>query len=157
MGALAPPILLLVAWVLALTGATPPGADADAGLDEHALRWILYLSVGWAGIGGGVMHTIFARPTAASIGWQTSGFQYEVGFANLGIGLAGLYAASQDISQVWVAAAIVGGTFLALAGANHVKEIIRDRNFAPGNTVILVSDFGVPISLLVLLISVGAI
>ena len=41
----------------------------------------------------------------------------------------------QDTSQAWVAAALAGGVFLALAGAYHVVEIIRDRNDAPGNTV----------------------
>ncbi len=54
-------------------------------------------------------------------------------------------------------ASIAGGLFLLLAGVNHVREIFRDRNYAPGNTVILISDIGVPVSLLVLLISTGAI
>jgi hypothetical protein len=33
----------------------------------------------------------------------------------------------------------------------------RDRNYAPGNTAILLSDLGIPISLFLLLISTGAI
>jgi uncharacterized membrane protein HdeD (DUF308 family) len=57
----------------------------------------------------------------------------------------------------WVVASIASGLFLLLAGVNHVIEIVRDRNYAPGSTVILVSDFGIPISLLVLLIAAGAI
>jgi hypothetical protein len=91
------------------------------------------------------------------IGWETSGFQYEVGFANLAVGLAGIYAAGRDASEAWVAASLAGGTFLLLAGGYHVIEIFRDRNFAPGNTVILISDFGIPISLFALLISTNAI
>jgi hypothetical protein len=47
---------------------------------------------------------------------------------------------------------------LRLTGrAYHVVEIVRERNYAPGNTAILISDFGVPISLFALLISTGAI
>ncbi len=103
------------------------------------------------------MHTVFAKQTAKSIGWETSGFQCEVGFANLAVGLAGIYAASCDASEAWVAASLAGGTFLLLAGLYHVVEIVRERNYAPGNTLILLSDFGVPISLFVLLISTDAI
>jgi hypothetical protein len=46
--------------------------------------------------------------------------------------------------------------FLFLAGVNHVVEIVRKRNDAPNNTLILVWDFGVPISLVALLLAVDA-
>lgn len=36
-------------------------------------------------------------------------------------------------------------------------EIVRDRNFAPNNTLILIWDFGMPISLVALLFSTGSI
>lgn len=131
-------------------GLSAPDADSNAG-------WILFLGMGWSLAGGSVSHTIFARQTAKSIGWETNGFQYEVGYASLGIGLAGIYASTVDESAAWVVASLAGGVFLLLAGINHVVEIIRDRNYAPGNTAILISDFGVPISLLALLIATGAI
>lgn len=44
-----------------------------------------------------------------------------------------------------------------VACINHIVGIFREKNYAPGNTAILISDLGVPISLLVLLISTGAI
>lgn len=155
--ALAPPVLFVLSWVFALVGWDAPGTDAGTPFDEQALRWLLFLGMGWSLAGGTVGHTIFARRTAQSIGWQTNGFQYEVGFASLGIGLAGIYAASVDASQAWVAAALAGGIFLLLAGLNHVAEIVRDKNYAPGNTLILISDFGVPASLLALLLATNAI
>ena len=43
----------------------------------------------WAALG----HIVFPARVAQAIGWPTSPFQFEVGVANLGIGLAGLYAA----------------------------------------------------------------
>jgi hypothetical protein len=157
MGALLPPFFFVLCWILAAVGSEAPGTDSATAFDENALRWILFLAVGWVGVGGAVMHTIFAKQTAQSIGWQTGPFQYEVGFANLAVGLAGIYAANQDASQVWIATALAGGTFLALAGAYHVVEIVRDRNYAPGNTAILISDFGIPISLFALLLATNAI
>ena len=157
MGAFLPPLFFVIAWVLAAIGWEAPGTDPATAFDENALRWILVLAVGWSAVGASVFHTAFAKQTAQAIGWETSGFQYEVGFANLAIGLTGIYAANQDASQAWVAAALAGGVFLALAGVYHVVEIFRDRNYAPGNTAILISDFGIPISLLALLLATNAI
>lgn len=155
--AFAPPLVFALAWLFALLGWSAPGADSAVPFDEQALRWMLFLGMGWSILAGALMHTVFARGTAKAIGWETNGFQYEVGFASLGIGLAGIYAASSDASAAWVAAALAGGTFLLLAGLNHIVEIIRESNYAPGNTVILISDLGVPISLLALLIATNAI
>lgn len=155
--AYAPPLLFVLAWLFAIVGWDPPIADGSVAFDESALRWMLFLGMGWSILGGAITHTIFARSTAKAIGWETNGFQYEVGYASLGIGLAGVYASGVESSSAWIAAALAGGIFLLLAGVNHVVEIVRDKNYAPGNTAILLSDIGVPASLLVLLISVGAI
>lgn len=157
MTAFIPPLFFVLSWVFAVIGWNAPGADAATPFDEQALRWMLFLAVGWTGVGGSIPHTIFARQTAKAIGWETNPFQYEVGFANLAIGLGGIYASSQDSPEAWVASAIAASAFLLLAGAYHVVEIFRKRNFAPGNTVILVSDFGIPISLAALLVATGSI
>ena len=152
-----PPLLFILSWVFALVGMDAPGASSSTPFDEQALRWMLFLGMGWSIAGGFFMHTVFARATAESIGWQTNGFQYEVGFASLGIGLSGIFASFTDSPDAWIVASLAGGLFLLLAGINHIVEIIREKNYAPGNTAILISDLGVPISLLVLLISTGSI
>jgi hypothetical protein len=152
-----PPALFVISWICALLGWDAPGANGATPFDENALRWVLFLGMGWSILGGAVSHTVFAKGTAEAIGWQSNGFQYEVGFASLGIGLAGIVASNSDDSSAWIVAALAGGIFLFLAGVNHIRDIVREKNYAPGNTVILLSDFGVPISLLVLLISTGAI
>lgn len=155
--AYAPPLLFVLSWAFALIGWEAPSTDASTPFDEQALRWMLFLGMGWSIAGGVVTHTVFARQTSAAIGWETNGFQYEVGFASLGIGLAGIYASNMDASSAWIAASLAGGVFLLLAGANHIVEIFRSKNYAPGNTAILISDLGVPISLLALLIATGSI
>jgi len=96
------------------------------------------------------------RCTAASIGWQTNGFQYEIGFVSLGLGIAGIWATYQG-SEAWIAVAIPTTAFLFLAGVNHLIEMVRDRNYAPGNSVIIISDFGTPITLWAMLAAVGAL
>lgn len=155
--AYAPPLLFVLSWVFALIGWNALGADDATPFDEQALRWMLLLGMGWSIAGGFITHTVFAKQTAEAIGWENSGFQYEVGFASLGIGLAGIFASTSDIPDVWIAGSLAGGIFLFIAGINHVRDMIRTKNFAPGNSVIVLSDFGVPISLVALLVSTGAI
>ena len=155
--AYAPPLTFVLAWVFFLVGLEAPGTDSATPSDEMALRWMLFLGMGWSILGGFVMHTVFAKGVAKSIGWETNGFQYEVAFASLGVGLAGIYASSVDDPSAWIVASLAGGLFLLLAGFNHIVEIVREKNYAPGNTAILISDLGVPISLLALLLATGAI
>ena len=145
------PGLLVLAWVLALLGQSPPGAVPGELTDITYLRWMLYMA-GWVFIASSVMHTIFAKKMADSIGWVSNGFQLEIGFVCLGLGLACLYA-SQHGKEAWIAISLPVVIFLVLAGINHLVEIVRDKNYAPNNTMILLWDFGMPISIAALLFS----
>ena len=149
-------LTLILAWVFALSGLSAPGQAADASLAVSALHWMFYLPAGWMFIASGVMHTVFAKSTAKNIGWKTNGFQYELGFASLGLGLAGIIAAYKG-SGSWLELTIVITAFLVLAGINHIVEMVKSSNFNPGNTIILIYDFGLPISLWVLLYLAGLI
>lgn len=150
LGVLVLPIVWIVAWVLALTEVQASGYHSGQGFSINAIRWMLYLPAGWMFIVSGLMHTKFAKRTAAMIGWQTNGFQYELGFVCFGLGIAGVYASTHS-SQSWIAVTIPTTTFLVFAGINHVVEMVRDHNYNPGNTFVCISDFGVPISLWALL------
>jgi hypothetical protein len=146
----------VAAWVLALLGVQASGYHASQGFSVNALRWMLYLPAGWMFIVSGLMHTKFAEHTARLIGWQTNGFQYELGFVSFGLGGAGVYASLHG-PQAWIAVAIPTTTFLVFAGVNHVVEMVRNRNFHPGNTFVCISDFGVPVSLWALLLATHAV
>jgi hypothetical protein len=152
MGVLVLPIVWIVAWVLALTQVQASGFHAGQGFSVNAIRWMLYLPAGWMFIVSGLMHTKFAKRTAEMIGWQTNGFQYELGFVCFGLGIAGVYASTHG-SQSWIAVTIPTTTFLVFAGINHVVEMVRDHNYNPGNTFVCISDFGIPVSLWALLFS----
>lgn len=152
MGVLVTALTLALAWILALFHVAPAGAvDADTFADS-AMRWLLFLPGGFMFLASFVMHTFLAKRTAANIGWQTNGFQYEIGFVSLGLGLGGIVA-SMSSSAAWAPIAIAQGIFLALAGVNHIVEMSRSRNFKPGNSLILIYDFGLPLSYLILLLS----
>lgn len=71
--------------------------------------------------------------------------------ANLGLGLASVYAAFRGF-EARLAAALAAASFLIGAGLIHIKEIVAEGNFAPGNAgPIMLTDFLTPIAVLVLL------
>ena len=154
-GTLIPAFTLVLAWVFALIGITAPGAVPDDTTWDSVMRWLLFLPGGCMFIASFVMHTVFAKKTAANIGWQTNGFQYEIGFASLGMGIAGIIAGA-TVPAAWLPVAVAGSIFLVLAGLNHVRLMVKERNVRPGNTLILLYDFGLPISFAIALISLGA-
>jgi hypothetical protein len=147
--------MIAVAWILALFGVSSPGSGGVSGFnEENTIRWILYFA-GWVFLFSSVMHSIFAKKMAKSIGWKTNGFQYEIAAVSLGLGLGCFYAVYRGV-EAWVAISLPIISFLLLAGVNHLVEIVKKKNYAPNNTLILIWDFGVPISLIVLLLSIGA-
>jgi hypothetical protein len=150
---LAMPALFFFAWGWALSGSTAPGSKTIDGSALASLHWILYFT-GFAYLFSSLMHSVFAKKTAESIGWKTNGFQYELASVSFGLGLACLYSVYNGIAAM-TTVSIPVIAFLFLAGVNHVIEMVRKRNYAPNNTLILIWDFGISISLVALLVSIG--
>lgn len=148
-GAMVLPLMLVIAWIFALSGSAAPGIVAGEPTAVGYLRWLLYFG-GIVLLVSAGMHSVLAKSTAKSIGWVTNGFQYELSFFSFGAGLGALYAVYHSLDAL-IAMGITISVFLALAGLNHVKEIIAEKNYAPNNTLILIWDFGFAISVGVLL------
>jgi hypothetical protein len=147
------PILL---WVAALACAgiavwREPRPVLRGFVIDRLLRYLFLFPLGIQGLWAFIGHVFFAEQAAASIGWANTPFQYEVGVANLGLGLASLYAAFRGF-EARVAVAIAAAGFLIGAGVIHIFDIIGKGNLAPGNAgPILVTDFLTPIAVFVLL------
>lgn len=146
----------VLAWVAAIVGAAiaivgGPRPPPLPFIVDRLLRYIFIFPVGamllWAALG----HLFFPERAAQAIGWQTSPFQFEVGVADLGIGVAGLYAAFRGF-EARVTATLTLACFLIGAGVGHIREIVSAANFAPGNAgPILYADLLTPIILFLLL------
>jgi len=118
---------------------------------DRLLRYLFVFPLGLQGLWAFAGHVFFPEQAAAAIGWPDSPFQLEVGMANLGIGLASLYAAFKGF-DARLAAALAAGAFLIGDGVIHIKQIAATGNLAPGNAgPILVTDFLTPIAAFVLL------
>jgi Na+/melibiose symporter-like transporter len=119
---------------------------------ERLLRYLFVFPLGLLGLWAFVGHVFFPVRAAADIGWQPSPFQFEVGYANLGIGLASIYAAYTTF-YARVAVAIAASCFLIGAGIGHVQDIVAFGNLTPGNAgPILVTDFLTPVAVIALLL-----
>lgn len=147
------PILL---WVAALAAAgiaiwRGPRPITRGFVVDRLLRYLFVFPLGLQGLWGFVGHVFFPAQSAAAIGWPDTPFQLEVGMANLGLGLASVYAAFRGF-EARLAAALAAASFLIGAGLIHIKDIVAEGNFAPGNAgPIMVTDFLTPIAVLVLL------
>ena len=146
--------ILLWAAALACAGIAvwrgPRPIDSNFVVDR-LLRYLFVFPLGLQGLWAFVGHVLFAEESAAAIGWARSPFQYEVGAANLGLGLASLYATFKGF-EARVAVGIAASCFLLGAGIGHIRDIIATDNLAPGNAgPIMVTDFLTPIAVTVLL------
>jgi len=74
----------------------------------------------------------FSEITAAHIGWETSPFQYEVGVADLTVGVLGVLAFCGNSGFRW-AATIAAAVWYWGDAVGHVRQMIVAHNFAPGN------------------------
>ena len=96
------------------------------------LGWVLLLPIGLTALWAGVMHVFFPQTAAAYIGWQVSPFQFEVGMADLALGVTACLA----FWRPWeFRAAVVCAVSIFLLGdaIGHIREMIAAGNFAPGN------------------------
>ena len=99
---------------------------------EIVFRWMALFALGLTGIYAAAMHVFFADISAATIGWSSSPFQFEVGMADLALGVFGVisFRASQGFRLATVIAAIV---ILWGDALGHIYQMITYQNFTPGN------------------------
>jgi hypothetical protein len=102
------------------------------GFAEQLLNWLLLLSLGVQGIYTFVGHVFFPTYSAELIGWEDSPFQYEVGIADLTIGVLGVLAFWGSFG-FRLAAAIAGIVWYWGDAIGHVRQMVIAHNYAPGN------------------------
>jgi hypothetical protein len=141
-----PALLLAVALVIA---AARRGDEPAA---ERFLSWILLLPIGVTGLWAGAFHLFLPATAAALIGWEVSPFQFEVGMADLAIGVTACVSFWRDLSFK-AAAVSVASVFLLGDAVGHVTQMLIARNFAPGNAgVPFYTDISCPLLAIALLL-----
>jgi hypothetical protein len=121
-----PALLFIVALLIAATKRVPRSGA------ERFLSWILLLPIGVTGVWAGAFHVFFPTVSAKLIGWQVSPFQFEVGMADLAIGVTACVSFWRDL-DFKAAAVSVSSIFLLGDAVGHVQQMLIAGNFAPGN------------------------
>ncbi len=124
-----PLILVLLALVIATLRRNPAPA-------ERYLAWILLVSVGLQGIWAGVFHIFFPEMAAATIGWQVSPSQFEMGVADLAIGITAVVSFWRGPAFRSAVVWYISLCYLGVA-VGHVRQVIETGNMAANNFGVL--------------------
>src|SRR5215831_11011532 len=112
---------------------------------EAFLSFYLLFAIGINNLINFVFHVFFGDVAAKFIGWENSPFQAEVGFASLGVGIAGILAFTASLPFRF-ATLIPPWCFSLGAAGGHIYQMIVAHNFSPGNVgLVLPIDILMPI------------
>jgi hypothetical protein len=142
--------LITIASVINIVFTKKPRTAAN--IVEIVLLYALFFQVGVVCLLAYYGHVFNGPAIAAQIGWPAgSGFQYEVGMMNLGLGVLGILCLWFR-KDFWLATAIIASVIMAGCGVGHIREIIVNNNWNPYNAgpAIWIETFVMPAVLLVL-------
>jgi hypothetical protein len=135
-------VSLIAAGISLINKPKPLRADVVA---EALFAYYLLFTIGINNLVNFVFHVFLGDVAAKFIGWENSPFQAEVGFASLGVGIAGVLAFKAGLPFRF-ATLIPPSAFSLGAAGGHIYQMIVAHNFSPGNVgVVLPIDIIIPI------------
>lgn len=144
-----PLVFYLLSWILAIT----MSMLCEVVFAVELLQFIFLFSVGIQGVWAFIGHYFYSSRVPAHIGWTKNAFQKEVAFANLSYGVLGVL--SFWFSALWLATIIGYTVFLLGAAWVHACDMVKRKNFAPGNDgIIFYLDLIIPLTLWILFLSI---
>jgi hypothetical protein len=125
--------LLLFVLAIGLGWLNRRGAPSKA---DHYLRWILLLSIGVDSLWAGLYHVFAPETAAAFIGWQVSPFQFEIGVADIALGVTAVVSFWRSL-DFRAAVVVYASIFFAGVVYGHIHDAFVAGNFAPGNVGVM--------------------
>jgi hypothetical protein len=117
---------------------------------ETYLIYFFFLYVGVMGLLTAYAHVLRPIQTSASIGWVTSPYEYEVGMADLTVGVLGVLCLWIR-GNFWLATAIANAVWLLGDAIGHIRQLTINNNHAPNNSgIFLVAEIITPLVILFL-------
>jgi hypothetical protein len=114
------------------------------------LLYLLVLYVGLMGLLSAYAHVFRPEQTSASIGWSTSPYEYEVGMADLTVGVLGILCLWIR-GNFWLATVIANGVWFLGDAIGHIHQMRLNNNHAPNNSgIFLIVEITTPILMLAL-------
>jgi hypothetical protein len=114
------------------------------------LLYLLFIYVGLMGLLTAYAHVFRPLQTSASIGWSTSPYEYEVGMADLTVGVLGIFCVWLR-GNFWLATAIANAVWLLGDAVGHIRQMVLYNNHATNNSgIFLGTEMAMPIVILFL-------
>jgi len=129
---------------------SPRRRSSGAAIAGTYLVYLLVIYVGLMGLLTAYAHVFRPIQTSASIGWSTSPYEYEVGMADLTVGVLGVLCVWLR-GNFWLATAIANAVWLLGDAVGHLRQIVVQNNHAANNSgIFLVVEFTMPVLILIL-------
>jgi hypothetical protein len=126
--------------------------SSGAAIVETYLLYLFFIYVGLMGLLTAYAHVFRPLQTSASIGWSTSPYEYEVGMADLTVGVLGVLCVWFR-GNFWLATAIAEACWLLGDAVGHVRQVVENNNHAENNSgLFLYLEFLMPVVILALVL-----
>lgn len=99
---------------------------------ERYLAWLLLLAVGVDGIWAGIFHIFFPSIASGQIGWAASPFEFEIGVADLALGIAAAISFRRSLSFMSGVATYAILFYVGVA-VGHFHQAFARGDYAPDN------------------------
>jgi len=127
-----------------------PSRRTRADIAATYLLYLLFIYVGLMGVLTAYAHVFRPIQTSASIGWSTSPYEYEVGMADLTIGVLGILCLWIR-GNFWLATAIANAVWLLGDAVGHIRQMVLNNNHAVNNSgIFLFAEIITPLLILFL-------
>jgi len=124
--------------------------NSRAAIAGTYLLYLFFFYVGLMGLLTAYAHVFRPVETSASIGWSTSPYEYEVGMADLTVGVLGVLC-MKFRGDFWLATAIANAVWLLGDAVGHIRQMTLYNNHASNNSgIFLFTEITMPILILCL-------
>jgi len=115
---------------------------------ETYLVYLFFIYVGLMGLFTAYFHVFDPERASASIGWAMSPFEYEVGMADLTVGVLGVLCLWFR-ENFWLATAIANAVWFWGDAIGHIRQVVLANNHAPNNSgIFLYAEILTPLLML---------
>ena len=123
---------------------SPKRRSSKQAIAATYLIYLLVIYVGLMGILTAYAHVFRPIQTSASIGWSTSPYEYEVGMADLTLGVLGVLCLWFR-GNFWLATAVANAVWLLGDAIGHIRQMLLFNNHAANNSgIFLVAELLTP-------------
>jgi hypothetical protein len=122
--------------------------SSRAAIVETYLIYLFVIYVGLMGVLTAYFHVFAPERASASIGWAMSPFEYEVGMADLTVGVLGVLCVWFR-GNFWLATAIANAVWLLGDAVGHIRQLLVNNDRAANNSgIFLYAEIATPLLIL---------